>query len=126
VVLKWKASMRERSMLGWATPGTRSRTQLQLEYCVPTDGTRAASVGTGDFGTSPIFVQLSDKLLLVSTLLVGVSERKAQWRIDKLCADPNSSGAVLVEAGLNKYAPSLHRLDPNALCARTACVVRAA
>jgi hypothetical protein len=51
---------------------------------VPTDGTRAANVGTGDFGTSPIFVQLSDKLLLVSTLLVGVSERKAQWRIDKI------------------------------------------
>jgi hypothetical protein len=55
---------------------------------VPTDGTRAANVGTGDFGTSPIFVQLSDKPLLVSTLLVGVSERKAQWRIEKLCADP--------------------------------------
>jgi len=55
---------------------------------VPTDGTRAANVGTGDFGTSPIFVQLSDKPLLVSTLLVGVSERKAQWQIEKLCADP--------------------------------------
>jgi hypothetical protein len=50
---------------------------------VPTDGSRAANVGTGDFGTSPIFVQLSDKPLLVSTLLVGVSERKAQWRIEK-------------------------------------------
>jgi len=60
-------------MLGWATPGTRSRTQLQLECYVPTDGTRAANMGTGDFGTSPIFVQLSDKALLVSTLLVGVS-----------------------------------------------------
>jgi hypothetical protein len=46
------------------------------------------NVGTGDFGTSPIFVQHSDKPLLVSTLLVGVSERKAQWRIEKLCADP--------------------------------------
>jgi hypothetical protein len=51
-------------MLGWATPGTRSRTQLQLECYVPTDG-RAANMGTGDFGTSPIFVQLSDKALLV-------------------------------------------------------------
>jgi hypothetical protein len=47
-----------------ATPDARSRTQLQL---VPTDGTRAANMGTGDFGTSPIFVQLSDKTLLVST-----------------------------------------------------------
>jgi hypothetical protein len=88
---------------------------------VPTDGTRAANVGTGDFGTSPIFVQLSDKPLLVSTLLVGVSERKAQWRIDKLCADPNSSGAVPVQAGLNKYALSLYRLDPNALCSHCMC-----
>jgi hypothetical protein len=88
---------------------------------VPTDGTRAANVGTGDFGTSPIFVQLSDKPLLVSTLSVGVSERKAQWRIDKLCADPNSSGAVPVQAGLNKYALSLHRLDPNALCSHCMC-----
>lgn len=33
---------------------------------MPTDGTRAANVGTGDFGTSPIFVQLSDKQLLAS------------------------------------------------------------
>jgi hypothetical protein len=88
---------------------------------VPTDGTRAANVGTGDFGTSPIFVQLSDKPLLVTTLLVGVSERKAQWRIDKLCADPNSSAAVSVQAGLNKYALSLHRLDPNALCSHCMC-----
>jgi hypothetical protein len=52
---------------------------------VPTDGTSAANVGTGDFGTSPIFVQLSDKPLLVSTHLLGVSGRKAQWRIEKLC-----------------------------------------
>jgi hypothetical protein len=44
--------------------------------------------GTGDFGTSPIFVQLSDKPLLVSVRLFGVSERKAQWPIEKLRADP--------------------------------------
>lgn len=67
---------------------------------MPTDGTRAANVGTGDFGTSPIFVQLSDKPLLVSTLLVGVSERKAQWQIEKLCADP----IRVARSGLNKYA----------------------
>jgi len=34
---------------------------------VPTDGTRAANMATGDFGTSPIFGQLSDKPLLAST-----------------------------------------------------------
>ena len=33
-------------------------------------------MGTGDFGTSPIFAQLSDKQLLVS--IFG-----AQWRIGK-------------------------------------------
>jgi hypothetical protein len=40
-------------------------------------------MGTGDFGTSPIFAQLSDKQLLVSIFLGGASERKAQWRIGK-------------------------------------------
>jgi hypothetical protein len=53
---------------------------------VPADGTRAANLVTGDFGTSPIFVQLSDKPTLPT--LFGVSERKAQWRIEKLRADP--------------------------------------
>jgi hypothetical protein len=33
---------------------------------VPTDGTRAANMGDRDFGTSPIFGQLSDKPLLAS------------------------------------------------------------
>ena len=37
---------------------------------VPTDGTRAANMGTGDFGTSPIFGQLSDKPLLASILII--------------------------------------------------------
>jgi hypothetical protein len=40
--------------------------------------------GTGDFGTSPIFGQLSDKPLLASTQARGVSARKAQWRIETL------------------------------------------
>jgi hypothetical protein len=53
---------------------------------VPADGNRAAYVGTGDFGTSPIFVQLSGKPLLASTSLFGVPERKAQWRVEKLRA----------------------------------------
>jgi hypothetical protein len=63
---------------------------------VPTDGTRAANMGTGDFGTSPIFVQLSDKALLASTQLIGVSERKAQWRIEKLCADRSVAGQISI------------------------------
>jgi hypothetical protein len=50
---------------------------------VPTDGTSAANMGIGNFGTSPIFVQRSDKPLLVSIKLFGVSERKVQWRIEK-------------------------------------------
>jgi hypothetical protein len=33
---------------------------------MPADGNRAANLRTGDFGTSPIFVQLSDKPLLAS------------------------------------------------------------
>jgi hypothetical protein len=59
-----------------------------LDAIALTDGTRAASMGIGDFGTSPIFVRLSDKSLLASTLLIGVPERILQWRIEKLCADP--------------------------------------
>ena len=50
---------------------------------MPADGTRAANKRTGDFGTSPIFVQLSDKPLLASTKLSGVPERKVQCRIEK-------------------------------------------
>ena len=42
-------------------------------FIVLTDGTRAASMEIGDFGTSPIFVRLSDKSLLASVLLIGVS-----------------------------------------------------
>jgi hypothetical protein len=36
----------------------------------PTDGTRAAMWGTGHFGTSPIFVQLSGKQLLASMFIM--------------------------------------------------------
>ena len=38
---------------------------------VPADGTRTATVGNGDFGTSPIFGQLSDKPLLACSYYVG-------------------------------------------------------
>jgi hypothetical protein len=43
---------------------------------VPADGTRAATVCNGDFGTSPIFGQLSDKPLLASIGSCGVSGAK--------------------------------------------------
>jgi hypothetical protein len=51
---------------------------------MPADGNKAANLGTGDFGTSPIFVQPPDKPLLASVCLIGVSQRKAQWRIENL------------------------------------------
>ena len=54
---------------------------------VPADGTRAANVETGDFDTSPIFVQLSDKPLLASVWLLRVLERKVQWRIEKFMSN---------------------------------------
>ena len=40
--------------------------------------------GTGDFGTSPIFMQLLEQAAACQFSLSGVSERKAQWRIEKL------------------------------------------
>ena len=43
---------------------------------VPADGTRAATVRSGDFGTSPIFGQLSDKPLLASLWLGGAQDVK--------------------------------------------------
>jgi hypothetical protein len=36
--------------------------QIFRVFSVPADGTGAATVGNGDFGTSPIFGQLSGKL----------------------------------------------------------------
>jgi hypothetical protein len=43
--------------------------QLYLELLfVPADGTSAATEGNGDFGTSPIFGQLSDKPQLACVL----------------------------------------------------------
>jgi hypothetical protein len=43
---------------------------------VPADGTRAATAANGDFGTSPIFGQLSDKPLLACIQSHGVSAPK--------------------------------------------------
>ena len=56
---------------------------------VPADGTRAATVRNGDFGTSPIFGQLSDKPLLASLWLGGARVIKNQWQGKKLGAGPN-------------------------------------
>jgi hypothetical protein len=55
---------------------------------VPADGTRAATVKKRRLRYVAAFVgQLSDKTLLASISLRGVSERIAQWRIEKLRAD---------------------------------------
>jgi hypothetical protein len=43
---------------------------------VPADGTTAATVRNGDFGTSPFFEQLSDKPQLACTYLCGLSDAK--------------------------------------------------
>jgi hypothetical protein len=76
---------------------------------MPADGNRAAYVGTGDFGTSPIFVQLSDKPLLASACLHGVSEPKAQWRVEKLrVANSIGAGIGLLRMRQTKLKP--HRI----------------
>ena len=43
---------------------------------MPADGATAATVQNGDFGTSPFFEQLSDKLKLACTCLCGLSDAK--------------------------------------------------
>jgi len=56
---------------------------------VPADGTRAATVKKRRLRYVAAFVgQLSDKPLLASIHLCGVSKRIAQWRIENLRADP--------------------------------------
>jgi hypothetical protein len=44
------------------THGTRADRSSIWSVIVPADGTSAATEGNGDFGTSPIFGQLSDNL----------------------------------------------------------------
>jgi hypothetical protein len=50
-----------RTRIGAGDHVTRIPTQRYLECYVLADGTKAATAGNGDFGTSPIFGQLSDK-----------------------------------------------------------------
>ena len=65
-----------RGNLGASAHDTAPERTSILNVIVPADGTRAATVGNGDFGTSPIFGQLSDKRLLACTGLCGVSDVK--------------------------------------------------
>ena len=60
------------------------RSSILWSVIVPADGTRAANVETGDFDTSPIFVQLSDKPPLACFSLHGAAAHEAQWRVVKL------------------------------------------
>jgi hypothetical protein len=56
---------------------------------VPADGTRAATLEKRRLRYVAAFVgQLSDKPLLASVCSCGVSKRIAQWRMEKLRADP--------------------------------------
>ena len=87
----------------------RQRT-LSWVLSVLTDCTRAASLATGDFGTSPIFVRLSGKALLAGTMSIGVSRPKPQWWFETLCFDPNSMISRCANAVWHKYF--LERLAP--------------
>jgi hypothetical protein len=74
--------------------------QLYLEFYVPADGIRAASVRNGDFSMSPIFEQLSDKPLLAHLSYV-VCDAQRTRRGKKLAAD-GSRGRV-VGASCEQY-----------------------
>ena len=67
---------------------------------MPADGTSAAAEGNGDFGRSPIFGQLSDKLLLCPLRLYGGTGREAQERVGNLGATlgPNPENKVVTRA----------------------------
>jgi hypothetical protein len=49
---------------------------------MPADGNRAANLETGDFGRSPVFVQLSDKPLLASMGYLGCRNAKHNGRTE--------------------------------------------
>jgi hypothetical protein len=58
------------------THGTRADRNSIWSVIVPADGTSAATDGNGDFGTSPIFGQLSDKPALACIWVSGVTDVK--------------------------------------------------
>ena len=66
----------------WA-PAREPNSLFEASLCRPT-APGLPIWGTGHFGTSRIFGQLSDKPLLASNQISGVWERKAQWRIEIL------------------------------------------
>jgi hypothetical protein len=55
---------------------TRFQAKFFWRFSDAADSNRAANLGTGAFGTSPIFVRLSDKPLLVRIRVCGVPKRK--------------------------------------------------
>ena len=81
---------------------------------MPADGTSAAGGGTGDFGTSPILGQLSDKRLLACSWLRGVwivksnggSKKYALIRVRRRCG---CTVSMSVAAALSlRNAPGVH------------------
>jgi hypothetical protein len=83
-----QAGVRGQCPKAWALVAPARERNSSRSVIVPADGTRTANGGTGNFGSPPIFVQSSDKPLLVSICLFVVPECKAQWQIEKLCANP--------------------------------------
>ena len=69
---------------------------------LPADGNRAAYVETGDFGTSPIFVQLSDKRCLPVVRYLGCRNVKHNSGSRKLRAAEFDDGVVRYWAPLQK------------------------
>jgi hypothetical protein len=55
-----------------------ARTQHYFEFIVPADGTSAAIVRNGDFGTSPLFWAALGQAAASEYLLRGVSDIEAQ------------------------------------------------
>ena len=86
-------------------------------------------MATGNFGTLPVFVQLSDKPLLASTSLRGKSEPKTQCGIEKLCAESYqplrfkgvdfSSVGAIIETKMNAAAVGKKYFALNAMAERT-------
>jgi hypothetical protein len=79
-----------RGRRGAGAYGTRIRMQLYLEcYCAYRRHQGCHCIN-GDFGASPIFGQLSDKPLLASIWLCGVSSSLAPGSQQALCRFPGS------------------------------------
>src|SRR5258708_26036430 len=85
-----RATGSARTWEGAGAYGTRIRMQLYLEcYCAYRRHQGCHCIN-GDFGASPIFAQLSDKPLLASIWLCGVSSSLAPGSQQQLCRFPGS------------------------------------